>query len=1229
MRRFVLAFALFGLFVTGCGDDGNKQPQDAGVVDAPPDGPPTAEVTCETLTPLASGTCEVTTGNASQLIKGTVLTPTTIYHGGQVLVDGTGQISCVGCNCAAGGETTIVCPDGTVSPGLINTHDHITFTQNQPYTDTGERYEDRQQWRKGLDSHAKIPSAGSATADQIRWGELRFLMGGATSIIGSGGQPGLLRNLDQAANEEGLAKGAVNFDTFPLDDSSGTRQTTTCNYGAAAATAASIATDNAYEPHTSEGIDATAHNEFLCESSATYDVTAPGVSNDLLLAKTSMIHGIGLSEADPAHDVVVDKSAFIHALGLSPADYADMAANGTSLIWSPRSNITLYGDTARVSTAARLGINIALGTDWMPTGSMNLLRELACADSFNQTYLGKFFSDEALWQMVTSNAATASHTDDVIGLLASGHVADITIFNAHGKNGFRSVIEAQPADVVLVMRGGKVLYGDDTNVAALGVGCDALDVCGTMKRVCLMSEIGKTLPQLQTAVGTTIYPAFSCTSPPMNEPTCTPKRPTAVAGSTVYTGVPAAGDMDGDGVPDAMDNCPTVFNPIRPMDNGVQGDADGDGIGDACDVCPLDANTNMCTVVDPNDRDHDGIPNSSDNCPDVANPDQLDTDHDGKGDVCDACPMDANMGSAGCPSTIYKVKTGVSPVGSSVHIPGALVTGKGTNGFFVQVKETDAGYMGSDNSGLFVFTTDVAQLANATVGARVSLDGAISNFQGEIELGSTAVTVEMVGPESAPAPIAATYTEVATGGTRATTLEGVIVSLGASTITATNAMLGEFTVTSGTDTLIVDDFVFAFPNPAVDQNFLTVTGILSLRQMVSKLEPRAAGDLVLGAPGLKSLTPALSFAKVGATINAPTFPTPLTVNLTGPAQGATTVMLISSDGTKLTVANVTVPNGASSAVVPVTAVAQSADVTVTAMLGVQMQTAHVRVVGATELPTTVTLSPSDTAIAPNAAQIFTVTLDIPAPIGGTVVALSVNPANAGTLPANVTVAANQVSATFTYTDGGTATTATVTATLGGSTSNATVTISTGANHLVLNEVDYDQINTDNAEFIEIFNPSGAAISLVGKQVILINGSGNAIYDTIDLSPAVSLPSHGYLVIAGAGITVAPPALKIDPGWTTNAIQNGPPDGIALIDNTAHTLIDALDYEDSTTAPTMTAVDLPGFAAPVSLVEGTVLTASDSNTVSGSLCRSPDGQDTDNANADWKFCTTITVGAANQ
>jgi hypothetical protein len=194
---------------------------------------------------------------------------------------------------------------------------------------------------------------------------------------------------------------------------------------------------------------------------------------------------------------------------------------------------------------------------------------------------------------VTTTAAKITATDTKLGILATDHLADISIFKANHKAPFRAIIEAQPADVALVMRAGTVLYGDDATVAALATNCDVIDVCSTSKRVCLTSEIGKNLAALTTAVGT-IYPAFSCTAPPMNEPTCVPKRGTSVAGSTVYTGMASATDSDGDGIPDAMDNCPSVFNPIRPVDMGKQGDADNDGVGDACDPCPLDANTTTC-----------------------------------------------------------------------------------------------------------------------------------------------------------------------------------------------------------------------------------------------------------------------------------------------------------------------------------------------------------------------------------------------------------------------------------------------------------------------------------------------------------------------------------------------------------------------------------------------------------------------------------------------------------
>ena len=1201
-RLSLALVALFVLGITACGDDNPGTHDDAGV-DVPPDGPPITEVTCEALPPVSSGTCAITAGGPAKLLKGEVLTPGKLFHGGQVAVDAQGSITCVGCDCAAGGETVISCPDGAISPGLINTHDHITFTQNLPYTDTGVRYDDRQQWRKGLDGKPKIGSMGSATGDQIKWGELRFLMGGATSIVGSGGQPGLLRNLDQAANEEGLNQKAVNFDTFPLDDSSGTRRTADCNYGGMPTTASSISADEAYEPHTSEGVDATARNEFLCQSSDAYDTAAPGTSNNLVLGKTAMIH----------------------AIGLQPADYGAMAAAGTGLIWSPRSNITLYGETARVSTAARLGVEIALGTDWMPTGSMNMLRELACADSFNKTYLNNFFSDVQLWQMVTVNAAAVTSTDDAIGVLAPGRVADISIFTRNGKPGFRSVIEAEPKDVALVMRGGKVLYGDDAAVTATTTAaCDAVDVCGVAKKVCLMDEVGKTYSALKTAAGATNYPAFAC-GKPMNEPSCTPKRPDAVAGSTVYTGIAGSGDSDGDGVPDATDNCPMVFNPARPVDNGMQGDADQDMAGDACDPCPLDANTSACTVIDPNDRDHDGVANATDNCPDIANTSQVDADMDGKGDACDACPMASNPGGAGCPTTIYQIKTAAVPAGTNVRVTNALVTGKGANGFFVQTKTGDAGYLGVDNSGLFVYAgTAAATLTAATVGARVTIDGRVAAFQGQIELDSvTAVTVTAAGPETLPAPVTATYAEVKTGGTRALALESVIISIATSApVTANDTTLGEFTLTAGADALVVDDFVFATtPLPAVGTTFASVSGILTLRQMVSKLEPRSAADLTLGAPALVGFGPALSYARVGTTIGVPTFPSPLTVTLSGPAQGDTTVMVMSGNTGALTVSNVIVPNGQSSVTVNVSAVAQTAEVPVMAMLGIQTVTSHVRVLGTTEAPSTVTLSPATTSVAAGASTQLTVTLDVPALIA-TQVTLSVTPANAGTLPANVTILANQTSATFSYQDSSTVGSATITAALGGSTSTATVTVSTGASHLVINEVDYDMtVNPDNAEFIEIYNPSTAAVALTGKQILLVNGSGNAVYATVNLGTGM-LAAGGYLVIAGANVTVGTGGTKLDPGWTTDEIQNGAPDGIALIDNTAHTLIDALSYEGS-----MTMVDLPGFTAPVSLVEGTATAAADAASA-GTLCRSPNGQDTDNASADWKLCTSPSAGSAN-
>mgnify|MGYP001820209506 FL=1 len=51
----------------------------------------------------------------------------------------------------------------------------------------------------------------------------------------------------------------------------------------------------------------------------------------------------------------------------------------------------------------------------------------------------------------------------------------------------------------------------------------------------------------------------------------------ATAGALMLSSAAYAGDLDGDGVSDAADNCPAVAN-------GDQWDSDADGLGNGCDA---------------------------------------------------------------------------------------------------------------------------------------------------------------------------------------------------------------------------------------------------------------------------------------------------------------------------------------------------------------------------------------------------------------------------------------------------------------------------------------------------------------------------------------------------------------------------------------------------------------------------------------------------------------------
>ena len=177
--RLLLAVVMLVLGGSGCGD--NRQLPDAG----PPDGMGPTEVLCEVLPPISSGTCEVAGAGGVVLLRGNVLTPTTMYRGGQVAVDGSGMIACVGCDCAssdaAATATRVDCAGAVISPGLINPHDHITFTEGKPIDHGATRYDHRHDWRGSLPA-PQNPNGGDGT----RWGEVRMMLGGVTSIVGAG-----------------------------------------------------------------------------------------------------------------------------------------------------------------------------------------------------------------------------------------------------------------------------------------------------------------------------------------------------------------------------------------------------------------------------------------------------------------------------------------------------------------------------------------------------------------------------------------------------------------------------------------------------------------------------------------------------------------------------------------------------------------------------------------------------------------------------------------------------------------------------------------------------------------------------------------------------------------------------------------------------------------------------------------------------------------------------------
>ena len=76
----------------------------------------------------------------------------------------------------------------------------------------------------------------------------------------------------------------------------------------------------------------------------------------------------------------MDETVVIHGTGMDQSQFNKMGTTGAGLVWSPFSNLVLYGDTTDVVAADNAGITISIAPDWGPSGTKNNLHELKVAD---------------------------------------------------------------------------------------------------------------------------------------------------------------------------------------------------------------------------------------------------------------------------------------------------------------------------------------------------------------------------------------------------------------------------------------------------------------------------------------------------------------------------------------------------------------------------------------------------------------------------------------------------------------------------------------------------------------------------------------------------------------------------------------------------------------------------------------------------------------------------------
>lgn len=349
---------------------------------------------------------------------------------------------------------------GTIYPGLIDLHNHLSYDALTLW-DVPATYGERDDWARATEYRRQVALPMGVLARHkeyitaiVRYVECKCLLGGVTTSQGIGlkGQNltryyrGVVRNV-----ESGDDTGA-NLRMPPARDHLRDVEATD-----AAHFLQDLKHSSCLLLHLSEGANTQARERFT----------------DLRLPNSDW--------------AITDALAGIHCAALTADDFAVLSAHGASMVWSPLSNLLLYGQTANIRAALDSGVTIGLGPDWSPTGSKNLLGELKVAHVYCHQH-DLPIDDHALVSMATKNAARILKWEQEVGSIERGKQADLLVVDGQDGDPYSLLIQARETAISLVTIGGVRRYGRLRLMADLGAGTEPWRVGDARRMLNLRQE---------------------------------------------------------------------------------------------------------------------------------------------------------------------------------------------------------------------------------------------------------------------------------------------------------------------------------------------------------------------------------------------------------------------------------------------------------------------------------------------------------------------------------------------------------------------------------------------------------------------------------------------------------------------------------------------------------------------------------------------------------------------